>query len=574
MQYNRRSAIRIMASLLKLVKPLIPSLIGAVVFGVIGFLLSFGLGTFGAYVVVNLFSEGVGLEGIPFGTLSFRGAVVALMLCAATRGIFHYLEQYLNHFIAFTILAELRNKIFKAMRRLAPAKLEHKNKGNLVSMVKGDIELLEVFYAHTISPITIAFICWVLLGLFYLQIHPLLMLWALVSYTVIGVVVPYIASVKAKQTGMQVRNEVGALNGNFLDKLSGIRELIQYGQESSASADIKANTGSLIKKQLKIKDQEAKLFAWSDTLCVIATVGMIVVSAVLVNKGLITGQAAFVAVVLQTSSYAPFINLATLGNLLTHTFASGERVLSLLEEEPEVEVVENGKNVDFGTVAVNDVHFTYTANASSAEEQELDVLKGATLTLNPKDHLGIMGPSGCGKSTLMKLIMRFWDPDSGNITLSNTVLPEINTHNLWDKMSYMTQVPVFFAGTLRDNLLIAKESATDDELWAVLERASIADMIRKLPNGLDTQVNELGENYSGGERQRIALARCFLADTPMMLLDEPTSNLDSQNEAIILRSLYKNQEGKTIILVSHRKSSLGICNRLIRMEEGKCIVEA
>lgn len=571
---NRRSGLRIMASLIGLIKPLAMPMVGAISAGVMGFLLSFGLGTFGAFALVRLISDGEGLAGIPFGFLSFQGSVLLLIICAATRGVFQYLEQYANHFIAFTILAQLRNKVFKAMRRLAPAKLEQKNQGDLVSMVKGDIELLEVFYAHTVSPVTIAAICWLLLGLFYWQIHPLLMVWALACYAVIGVLVPLIASAKARETGMRVRNEVGALNGFFLDLLRGIRELIQYGREKQAAEDMGANTESLVGKQEEIRKQESKLVAWTDTICVITTAGMAVLAGVLASRGVISGEAAFIAVVLQSSTYAPFISLATLGNILTHTFASGERILRLLEEKPQVEVVKDGKTVPFGAVDVEDVHFNYAPNTrSKGDNGAPEVLKGASLTIQPGECLGIMGASGCGKSTLIKLIMRFWDPQKGHISLNDTGLPKINTDDLWSKMSYMTQTPVFFNGTLRDNLLVGKENATDEEIWAALEQASIADMIHDLPAGLDTPVGELGENYSGGERQRIALARCFLAESPMLLLDEPTSNLDSQNEAMVLRSLYQNRAGKTIIMVSHRKSSLGICSRVIHMQGGKCSVK-
>lgn len=571
MEHKRRSALRIMAGLIGLARPLALPMLGAVAAGVAGFLLSFGLGTFGAFALVRLVSDGGGLAGVPFGGLSFQGAVALLMLCAGTRGIFQYLEQYANHYIAFTILAQLRGRIFEAMRRLAPAKLEQKSQGDLVSMVKGDIELLEVFYAHTISPVSIAVICWLLLGFFYGRLHVLLMLWALGGYAVLGVLVPIVASVRASGAGMRVRSEIGALNGFFLDLLRGVRELIQYGQEGQAAADMRRSTEKLADRQTDVKRQQARLAAWTDTVCVTATAGMVVLAGALCHRGLISPEAAFIAVVLQSTTFAPFLSLASLGNILTHTFAGGERILRLLEERPEVEAVEDGRTVPFGPVEVRSVHFTY---APQAQEGSREVLKGADLSIRPGECLGIMGESGCGKSTLLKLIMRFWDPGEGKITLSGTALPEISTEDLWEKMSYMTQSPVFFSGTLRDNLRVGKEDAADAEIWAALERAAVADMIRGLPNGLDTAVGELGENYSGGERQRIALARCFLAGTPLLLLDEPTSNLDAQNEALVLRSLHENREGKTIILVSHRRSSLGICSRTVQMEEGRCVVKS
>lgn len=566
MSKPRRNALRMMGELVRLIRPLKKAMTGAITMGVIGFLLAFGIGVFGAYALVSLLFGPGALAGIPFGSLGYKGALVVLVICALTRGIFNYLEQYLNHYIAFTVLAELRNKIFAAMQKLAPAKMEGKDKGNLVSMVKGDIELLEVFYAHTISPIVIAFITWLLLGVFYWQVHPLLMLWALLGYLVLGVVLPMFASAKVSDTGMQVRNEIGGLNGLFLDKLRGVRELMQFGREAGAIRDVRETTETVVGKQLEIRTQEAKLTAWADTISVVITVGSALIGGFLVYLGLISPQAAFIAVILQSTTYAPFINLANLGNMLTHTFAAGERVLSLLAEEPEIEFVEDGQDVAFGPLDVDDVSFSYM------DSQQTEVLDGANLKLLPGEFLGIMGPSGCGKSTLLKLIMRFWDSQSGEIRLNETALPTINTEDLWSKMSYMTQSPIFFSGDLRSNIQVAKADATDEEIWSVLEDAAIADMIRDLPEGLDTDVSELGENFSGGERQRIALARCFLADTPLILLDEPTSNLDAQNEALILRSLYENKRDKTVILVSHRKSSLGICDRVIRMEEGRCYV--
>jgi ATP-binding cassette subfamily C protein len=476
------------------------------------------------------------------------------------------LEQYENHYIAFHILMKIRILIFKAMRKLAPAKLEQHRQGELVSMVKSDVEFLEVFYAHTISPIAIALLSLLFLLWFFVRIHRALMLWALFVYFLIGVVVPLRASGQAAVSGVGVRKEIARLSERYLDLLRGIRELIRFGREKEASDSIEDNTARLNERQRDLRMQAARLSARVDTLCLVGIVGMALLSVLLVAHSTLTPQAAFIAVVLLAGSFTPFINLANLGNTLTHTFAAGERVLSLLEEEPLTPEIKDGRNVEFGDLEVSDLAFSYPS--PDAEDQEA-VLNSVSMHLKQNEIVGIRGASGCGKSTLLKLLLRFWDPDRGEITLAGQDLRGINTANLYSHLVYMTQKPVFFSGSIRDNLLIAEPQAGDEELWEALEKAAIAERLRELPNGLDAEVSEMGRNFSGGEQQRIALARCLLRQGSLYLLDEPTSNLDVLSEALILKSLYENRRGKTILMVSHRSGSLSICDRILEMKEGR-----
>ena len=559
---KRRNAFKLMKEMIVLVAPLKFYMLLAIVLGAVGFILSFGLGIFGGYAVASLLSPEIsaGFSKIPFGGHSFKWYVYALVICAVLRGILHYLEQFCNHFIAFKILAEVRHKVFKAMRRLAPAKLEGENQGKLISIIMGDIELLEVFYAHTISPIFIAAIVTVFMFVFYARINIYVALLALASQVFVGVIVPVYASKKSSDVGVEIRNDIGMLNGKFLDELRGIREIIQYDGGEKAVGEIEESTELTCRNQGRLKRQVAELQAGTDTAIIVFSVVQAVLCATLVRNGDITQIQAFIAVLTQISTFAPYIALANLGTTLSQTFACGERVLSLLEEEPEVKKVENGADVEFEKAEIENLEFSY---------DRVKVLEDINFEIKPGETLGIMGKSGSGKSTMLKLLMRFWDPDSGSISINGINLKEINTDSIYDNIDYMTQTTILFAGTIRDNLKVAKQDATDDEIMEALRKASIDEYIRNLKDGLDTRVSDLGDNFSGGERQRIGLARCFLTDSKILLLDEPTSNLDSQNEAIILKSLVEESEDKTVVLVSHRESTMGVCDRILYMKDGR-----
>lgn len=551
-----------MANLIKLVAPLKLQMTLAIILGVLGFLLSFGLGIFGGYAMVTLLPESmkVGFDTIPFGGHDFGYYIMLLIVCALLRGLLHYLEQFCNHFIAFRILAEIRHKVFKAMRRLAPAKLEGENQGDLISIIMGDIELLEVFYAHTISPIFIASIVTVIMFGLYASVNIWVALLALLSQLSIGVIIPMIASKKSNAIGMEIRKNLGQLNGKFLDELRGIKEVIQFNYGENALSEIEESTKKTWVNQDKLKVQIANQQSNTDSVIIIFSLLQLILCLFLVGNSIITPAQAFIVVLTQVSTFAPYIALANLGTTLSQTFACGNRVLNLLEEEPEVEENTTGVEVSLDKIAIENINFAYN---------DRQILQDLNLEIKKGDTIGIMGSSGSGKSTLLKLIMRFWDPQEGKISINNVNLKDIKTKSIYDNIDYMTQTTILFAGTLRDNLKIAKRDATDDEIYEALKKASIYDHVVGLKHGLDTRVSDLGDNFSGGERQRIGLARCFLTGSNLILLDEPTSNLDSYNEAIILNSILEEKDNRTVILVSHRESTLGLCDHVLKMSNGK-----
>lgn len=565
MKENRRNAIRMMWQLSRLLESLWKIMAIAVASGVLGFLLAFGISLFGAYAFLAVLS-GTNLSQIPFGTWSFSSYIIAMGVCAFSRGILHYLEQYCNHHIAFHILAELRVKLFQKMRVLAPAKVDGENQGNLISMITGDIELLEVFYAHTVSPVFIAMLTSVFLFVYNFHLHWFYALYAFLGQAFIAIVIPYLASQKSKRLGMQVRNEMGSLNGEFLDKLRGLREVLQYGQGRKMTKRIVEITEELSEKQGELRKQMAFVQTWTDSAILFFSICHLLCSFFLVQKALVSMEVAVLAGVLEIGSFAPFINLANLGNILAGTFASGERVLSLLEESPVVVEKEGAEEISFGDLEVEALSFAYEKDG-----KEQTVLEEINLRIEPGEILGIMGASGCGKSSLLKLMLRFWDPQSGTIRLGGKDIRVAKRNSLYSHYNYMTQTTSLFTGTLRENLLLAKEDATEEEIALALKKASFYDYVMSLENKLETIVEEGGKNFSGGERQRIGLARCFLANRPIFFLDEPTSNLDVQNEAIVLKSLLEHREGKTIVLVSHRLSTLGICDRILKMEKGRFV---
>ncbi len=541
------------------VKPLIGQMMMAILLGVLGFISAFLLGILGAYGIINLVpSLAVYKDTIPFGNMELSTIVTLLIVAAVMRGILHYAEQFLNHYIAFKILARFRNILFRKMRQLAPAKLEEKNAGNLLSVITSDIEWLEVFFAHTISPIGIAIIVAILLVIFYAFIHPVIALVGFIGYLLIGLVVPIVVAKAGNKTGEVIREEIGSLNGGILDILRGIREIIQFSRREEALGKINNYTSELNVKQDKIRKDFGKLLGFTDTIMLLIIFAMIITVYSLVAKHEINPAGAIIAVVTVMSTFAPFISLANLGSTLTNTNAAAKRVFAVLEETPKVNDITDGENVKFKDLEVKNVSFAY---------DEEKVLKDVSFKLKKGEILGIAGPSGCGKSTLMKLCMRFFEVDKGEIIYSGVNVNKINTYSLRRMISYVTQSTVFFGGTIKDNLLVAKDDATDEEIKAACKKASILEYIESLPKGFNTRVAELGDNFSGGERQRIGVARAFLSGSDVIFLDEPTSNLDSQNEAVILKALKEEKGDTTLVIVSHRKSTLGICDRVLDLEK-------
>lgn len=536
----------------------------AIISGIVGFLLAFSLLVFGGYALLQVLQTELprgSMDGLPFARLPYQTLFLLMGLAAFFRAFLHYLEQLFNHEIAFKVLAHLRDLLFKAMRRLCPAKLERQARGQLIALISGDIELLEVFYAHTISPMAIASGVYMLLLGYFALLDPLLLLYASLAYPLLAIVLPLWNSKRSREGAMAQRHALGQLNEQFLDSLEGVREIVQYQQEARFLDELTAIQGEIARQQRKLAKEAARHEAFIDSLVLALILGMGALATYRAELGLMRPAAALLGTLCFFTSVGPFVALARLGTGLSHTTACGHRVMALLEEKAEVAQVVEGERPEFDALKVQDLHFAY---------EEESVLKGLHLTLKPGERLGIQGVSGCGKSTLLKLILRFWDPQSGEIRLGASPLKQVETAWLRQQTCLLSQDTALFTGSLAENLRIAKPDASDEALEAALQAASLAAYVHSLPQGLETQVHELGENFSGGERQRLALARAFLAQAPLLLLDEPTSQLDSLNEAVILNALEKHP-AKALLMVSHRASTLGICDRIEKMHAGRFV---
>ena len=552
-QTRRRSNLSIMCRMVKLVKPLVPVMVAAVVLGVVGFLCAIFLTVSAALVLTGI----AGFEP----ALGASAGIALVAACGLLRGPLHYGEQMCNHYLAFKILALVRDRVFGKLRTLAPAKLEGRSKGDLVSLVTSDVELLEVFYAHTLSPVLIAVLVCAVMIAFIGSVCWQLAIAAFVSYILVGAVAPWVASRAAGNGGRELRDALGGMNSFVLDSLRGLRETLQFGQEHARAEQLDARMDSLSKVEHRLKGRAASSMAATNGLVLALDVAMVALSCALCAQGVIDFGQAFVCVAALMSSFGPVIAVANLGSGLQQTLASGARVLDLLDEQPQTREVFDGCKVDsFSGAAAEDIDFSYGGSP---------VLKDVSLEVTPGSIVHLAGRSGSGKSTLCKLFMRFWDPSDGCIRVSGQDIRGVNTGSLRAIEGYMTQETHLFSGTVGDNIALTKPDAAPEELMEACEKASLTGLIARLPQGLDTPVGELGDTLSGGERQRIGLARMFLHDAPFVLLDEPTSNLDSLNEAAVLRALLDAREGKTVVLVSHRASTAAICDASYTVERGR-----
>lgn len=561
---NRRSAIQIMGQLIGLVKPLLIFMIAAILLGTVGYLCAIFLTILAGQVVAHglipqLFyrMRNPRLVFMPVKTILTIMIVIALL-----RGILHYLEQYCNHYIAFRLLAIIRHKVFEALQKLCPAKLESRDKGNLISIITTDIELLEVFYAHTISPICIAFLTSLFMVLFIGHYHYLAGSLALIAYIIVGVIIPVINGKLGSAEGMTFRNNFGELNSFVLDSLRGLDETIQYNQGEERKQEIIERSKQLAKQQEYLSYREGAQRSITNTVILLASFDMLFLTLFLYLNHELGFEGIITCTLSMMGSFGPVVALSSLSNNLNQTLASGERVLSLLEEKPLVEEVEGDKetNDSFKGATLNHVTFSY---------DDETILDDYSLKLEPGKITGIHGVSGSGKSTILKLLMRFWDVHQGSITVDEEEIKQIPTKHLRDMESYVTQETHLFHDSIANNIAIAKKDATREEIMEACKKASIHDFIMTLPKGYDTEVGELGDTLSGGEKQRIGIARAFLHDAPMILMDEPTSNLDSLNEGIILKSLKESSKQKTIVLVSHRASTMNIAETVYEMKDGR-----
>lgn len=551
---NRRSGLKIMLKLIGLVKPLFHIMAIAIIFGVLGFLCAIFISILSSAAVLKI----AGHSEILFGNISIEKLITIIILIAILRGFLHYIEQYSNHFIAFKLLAIIRHKVFRALRKLTPAKLESRDKGNLISVITSDIELLEVFYAHTISPIVIAFITSLIMIIFIAKYSVYAAIFAAAVYFTIGFIIPMINGKRGKKIGMDYRNSFGDLNSFVLESLRGLDEINGFNYNDKRNEILNKKTDELSVKQKKLSNIMSKERVSTSVAILVSSMGMLLLMATLYKNGVVNLESVIIPTFALMGSFGPVVALSSLSNNLNQTLASGERVLSLLEEKPIIdEIADNeNRNLEFEGITLDNISFKYD------DEKIIDDM---TFAIKKGDTVGIYGRSGSGKSTLLKLIMRFWDIDGGELKISDVNIDEIPTSTLRDLESYVTQETHIFQGSIKDNIKISKLDATDEEIVEAAKKAAVHDFISSLPNGYDTKVSELGESLSGGEKQRIGIARAFLHNSPVILLDEPTSNLDSLNEGIILKSLKEFRDQKTIIIVSHRKSTLGIANKILEV---------
>ncbi|TXJ50078.1 ABC transporter ATP-binding protein [Brachyspira aalborgi] len=544
----RRSGIKIMAELIGLIAPLIHIMILAIITGVLGFLCAIFITILGGYAIIDFINSNSYLNNI----------FILIFIIAILRGFFHYIEQLSNHYIAFKLLALIRDKIFIALRRLSPAKLEGRDKGNLIALITSDIELLEVFYAHTISPIAIGILTSIIMTIFIGSFNIILGIVAFLGYLTVGFFIPYFSSRFGKKDGMEYRDNFGKLNSYFLDSLWGIKEILQFGFGEKRNKEIENKTDDLMNINKKLKNHEGIIGGLTNSVILIFTLAILIISYLVVKDG--DFKNIIIPTIAMASSFGPVIALSNLSNNLFLTLASGERVLNLLSEKPVVEEVYNGKDLEFDGAECKNIYFDYGGE---------EILKDYNLNIETNKITGIKGKSGSGKSTLLKLLMRFWDIKSGDLKISKTDIKEINTSALRNMESYTTQDTSIFKDTIENNIKIADYNATREEVIDACKKASLHDFIMTLPKNYDTEVGELGDTLSGGEKQRISIARSFLHKAPFILLDEPTSNLDSLNEAIILKSIKDNRENRTVILVSHRESTLNIADKIYKMKNDR-----
>lgn len=539
-----------MIRLAGLIKPLFGYMLLAVIMGLCGHLAASFITILGAKAAFLVLRGEDGLFPL----------FLAVCVFALFRGFLRCGEQTCNHLIAFKLLALIREKVFFALRRLCPAKLEGKDKGDLIAVITSDIELLEVFYAHTISPIAIAVLYGIVMCTFIGSFHPAFARIALAAYLTVGLLIPLIISWSSGEDGLNFRRRSGELSSFLLDSLRGLSETIQYGQGEKRLNEIRNRSLALAEDEKRMKQRAGQNAAITNTVIQLFGLLMLFFTAISFQNGIVDFSGVLLPTIALMSSFGPFAALANLGSTLQNTFAAGNRVLDILDETPLILDVTGKKETKFTGACAEHVTFAY--------DQET-ILSDLSMTIPSGSIVGITGRSGSGKSTLLKLFMRFWNVKDGTIKLSGKEVSEINTADLRNMESFVTQDTHLFHDSIRNNLRIAKLNADDEEIMAACKKASIHDFILSLPKGYDTPVGELGDTLSGGERQRLGLARAFLHDAPFMLLDEPTSNLDSLNEAVILRSLHREHGNKTVLFVSHRKSTMGIADQVYSVEHGR-----
>ena len=548
-----------MANLILLLGSLVYIMVVAVINGSLGFISAMGVTFFGAVAIAKAIGESI--------SVSYEALIILTISCGVIRGLLRFLEQYGNHYIAFKLLAVLRDKIFISLQRLCPAKLESKQKGSIIAMITSDIETLEVFYAHTISPVCIAVIVSaVVLILVGLVSSWYLALIALIGYFLIGIIVPMIASDRLKASGVRYRTEFASFNAYFLDSIKGIKDIILHNADQARKTEVNRRSDILLDETKKMKQKITNAGAATEFIVSIIIIATLACGIALVAGDLLSAGRMVIGVVTIFGSFGPVIAISALPGNLTQTFASGDRVLDLLSEKPAVTPVKDGQIIDFEDLSVSDLSFSY--------DGQTEVLRDICMQAKKGEIIGITGESGCGKSTFLKLLLRFWQKDSGRIDYNGFDIDTVDTDSLLDNVTMVSQTTYLFDETIENNLRIAKPDATMQEIENACKLASVHDFILTLPDGYQSRAGALGDNLSAGEKQRIGLARAFLRGSALILLDEPTSNVDSINEGIILKALKEQKHRKSIILVSHRASTMSIADRIYRVEKGRMYEQA
>lgn len=553
---NRQSGIKIMARLLKVLKPLTPVMMITITFGILGFLAAIAITTFGAIAISTSL-------GIDMG-VSFKTCISIIIICGIGRGFLRYIEQYSGHYIAFKILAILRDDVFKKLRKLSPSKLETKEKGNLISVITSDIELLEVFYAHTIAPIVIAVGVSTIMTIVLFSINTYYGILAVIFYIIIGYIIPVLSSKYGNKAGVEYREEFAKTNSFLLDSLKGIKEILLFDQGTKRLNKINENSDKLNKKLKDIKTHEGIIKALTDVTIMMAIIVFLFVGIGLYQENVVNIGQVIVAIVLLSSSFGPLVVLSNLSNNLVHTFACAQRLFNILDETPSVKEVDGECSLECNEIKIDNLKFSY-------KERNEKLLRSINLNIKKGDKVAIVGESGCGKSTLLKLIMRFWDVNSGSIYIDGKNIKNIPTKGLRKTQSLVTQETFLFNDTIENNVKIGNPKASLEDVIKACKKASIHNFITTLPEGYKTNVGELGGNLSSGEKQRLGIARAFLHNSEVLILDEPTSNLDTLNEAEILRSINDECKDKTVIMVSHRKSSAAICDKKVYVKNNTLV---
>ena len=553
---KRRSGFSIMRRLIVELDSLAPIMAITITMGVLGYLAAIASAVFGSVAI------GTTLGDITF--ISFKNSIIVMLVCAVLRGLLRYAEQLSGHYIAFKILAILRDKVFTKLRKLAPAKLESKEKGNLISLITSDIELLEVFYAHTIAPIAIAILTNLIITIVLYLINPLFGILGAVFFLIVGFVIPYVSSMIAKEAGVEYRKDFAESNSYLLDSLRGLKEILLFNNGKKTLDKINENSINLNKSMHKIKDHEGIIRALTDLTVMIAILTFVAVGFGEYISGSISFSEMIIGIVIIASSFGPVVALSNLSNNLLHTFACAERLFDLLDEKPYVEEISGEETVESNSIEYSNVTFAYPGRIE-------DVLSNVSLDIKKGDKVALIGKSGIGKSTFVKLLMRFWDVNEGSIKIDNKNIKDIPTKSLRESQTLVSQETYLFDDTIMENIKIGNRNATNEEVIKAAKKASIHNFIETLPQGYNTKVGELGGLLSSGEKQRIGLARAFVNEGNVLILDEPTSNLDTLNEAEILKSIKENCMEKTILLISHRKSTTAVCDKVFKIEDRKII---